>query len=227
LAFDDLLNMYPLLEGLLDSGKEWTLANIGGVDWPEDATAQLFYNTPGLAHLPTDVPLPAAKVGQTVQVGITALMPDFQGRFKAMWAVTSPSSPDFGDILFVEFCVSEFPFMEWMLAYEAKADLISESTDKEQEQPKVEKLSASFASRKRYVPQCRLPASMSPFMEWMLAYEAKADLISESQTQGVDVSFTDTRWMLQHGLMHLVLDPLGVPTIGQIGAPFSELCIFI
>jgi hypothetical protein len=199
LAFDDLLNMYPLLEGLLDSGKEWTLANIGGVDWPEDATAQLFYNTPGLAHLPTDVPLPAAKVGQTVQVGITALMPDFQGRFKAMWAVTSPSS-------------------SWRLAYEAKADLISESTDKEQEQPKVEKLSASFASRKRYVPQCRLPASMSPFMEWMLAYEAKADLISESQTQGVDVSFTDTRWMLQHGLMHLVLDPLGVPTIGQIGA---------
>merc|ERR1719259_1303856 len=55
-------------------------------------------------------------------------MPEIEGSWKAMWAVTSPSAgPEFGEVLFVEFDVSDFPFMDWMLADEAKADTISEA----------------------------------------------------------------------------------------------------
>eukprot|EP00931_Biecheleriopsis_adriatica_P115956 TRINITY_DN9168_c0_g1_i1.p1 TRINITY_DN9168_c0_g1~~TRINITY_DN9168_c0_g1_i1.p1 ORF type:complete len:383 (+),score=89.91 TRINITY_DN9168_c0_g1_i1:57-1205(+) len=95
---------------------EWTLANVGNVNWPEDACCQLVYNTPGFSQLPTKIELPdGVAPGMTVQVGVSMQMPEKEGCFKAMWAVTSHSTPDFGDVLFVEFKVSEFPFMDWML----------------------------------------------------------------------------------------------------------------
>jgi hypothetical protein len=110
------------IEGLQGELKtvEWTLANVGLVNWPDDAYCQLFYNTPGFAHLPGTIEIPnGVAPGMTVQVGITALMPEKEGQFKAMWAVVSPSTPDFGDILVVEFHVDEFPFMDWVLAEDA------------------------------------------------------------------------------------------------------------
>ncbi|CAE8709104.1 unnamed protein product [Polarella glacialis] len=148
-------NMPSGIEALQGETKtaEWTLANLGSVDWPDDAVARLIYNTPSFAHLPGEIALPVAKPGMTLVVGVTVLMPECEGRYKAMWAVTSSSVPDFGDILFVEFAVDDFPFMDWMLAEESKADTISETTQEEpQEQPEAEKLSAAFAAINHMVP---------------------------------------------------------------------------
>jgi len=115
----------PALQGELKH-VEWHLANVGKVAWPEDTVVTLFYNTPGFDHLPCKVEIPQVGAGMTVHVGIQALMPEKEGKWKAMWAVTSPSTPDFGEVLFVEFKVDDFPFMEWMLTDEAKADTVSD-----------------------------------------------------------------------------------------------------
>jgi len=95
---------------------EWMLANVGQVSWPKDVSASLIYNTPGFAHLPESIEVPAIEPGMTVFVDIEALMPEREGVWKAMWAVTSPTHPEFGDILYVEFKVCEFPFLDWALA---------------------------------------------------------------------------------------------------------------
>mmetsp|Transcript_42695 Transcript_42695/g.76801 ORF Transcript_42695/g.76801 Transcript_42695/m.76801 type:complete len:373 (-) Transcript_42695:36-1154(-) len=125
---------------------EWTLANFGAAPWPADAVAQLIYNSPGFAHLPGQIELPKVAPGMTAQLGVTALMPEMPGCWKAMWAVTSASMPDFGDILYVDFTVDDFPFMEWMLEESPQAETISEASETE------EKLSAAFAACKHLVP---------------------------------------------------------------------------
>merc|ERR1712048_1208433 len=107
-------------------GVEWTLANVGTTTWPADAVAELIYNTPGFAHLPGKIELPEVPPGMTAQVGVVALMPEMAGCWKAMWAVTSASVPDFGDILYVDFNVDDFPFMDWMLEDSVKAETLSE-----------------------------------------------------------------------------------------------------
>jgi hypothetical protein len=107
---------------------QWTLANVGAVAWPDDAHCELFYNTPGFAHLPGSVDVPkGVGPGMTVDVTIPIKLPEQEGRFQAMWAVASPSTPAFGEVLVVEFNVGEFPFMEWMVAEEAVADSVSEN----------------------------------------------------------------------------------------------------
>lgn len=105
---------------------EWLLANVGEVAWPEDATAALIYNTPGFG-VPGNFKIPSVAPGMTLHAGVTLLMPEREGQFKALWAITSASFPEFGEVLFVEFSVSEFPFMEWMLAEATKADSASDS----------------------------------------------------------------------------------------------------
>lgn len=115
---------------------EWMIANVGSVPWPEDVSAKLFYNTPGLAHVPTHVDIPALEPGMTAHVEIQVLMPESAGSWKAMWAVTSPTYPEFGNVLFSQFEVSEFPFMEWMLTEENKAESISDASEQGAE-PKV------------------------------------------------------------------------------------------
>jgi len=129
---------------------EWVVANTGKVPWPEDVTATLFYNTPGFAHLPGSIQIPALEPGMTAHVGITALMPEAQGNFKAMWAITSPMHPDFGDVLLVHFEVNEFPFMEWMLA-EANEDALLEIAS-EDEKPTKKELSVDVLMYKHHVP---------------------------------------------------------------------------
>lgn len=137
---------------------EWTLANIGHIAWPEDVTASLVYNTPGFMHLPGHFDIPALAPGMTVHAGVSVLMPEQEGQWKAMWAVTSPTHPEFGDILLAEFAVSDFPFMEWMLTDEAKADSVSEvsSQDCEKEEPQPEqrkkRLSVAIAFQQHIFP---------------------------------------------------------------------------
>ncbi|CAE7424445.1 SPCC736.13 [Symbiodinium natans] len=109
----------------------WTLANVGQADWPADACCRLFYNTPGFEHLPADIPIPGMKPGFTVDLEVQALMPEKEGCFRAMWAVTSPSVPDFGEVLAAEFHVSDFPFMDWMLAETESFSIISEEAKSE------------------------------------------------------------------------------------------------
>mmetsp|Transcript_50342 Transcript_50342/g.79761 ORF Transcript_50342/g.79761 Transcript_50342/m.79761 type:complete len:392 (+) Transcript_50342:99-1274(+) len=107
---------------------QWTLANAGGVDWPADVRCELFYNTPGFEHLPGNVDVPdGVGPGMTVEVNIPIIIPEQEGRFQAMWAVVSPSTPDFGDVLVADFNVGEFPFMEWMIADQNAADSVSDS----------------------------------------------------------------------------------------------------
>jgi len=145
------------IEGLQGEVKnvEWVLANMGSVTWPEDVKAHLIYNTPGFEHLPGHLELPALAPGMTVHAGVSALMPECEGSWKAMWAVTSPTHPEFGDILVVEFKVSDFPFMDWMLADEPKADSISEISSQsppEFAEPSKKKLSASVAMQRHELP---------------------------------------------------------------------------
>ena len=88
------------LEGLQGEVKtlHWTLANVSKVKWPADTCCRLFYNTPGFAKLPTDIDLPTeVPPGLTVDMEVQVLLPEQEGTFKAMWAVTSPSTPDFGE----------------------------------------------------------------------------------------------------------------------------------
>eukprot|EP00928_Gymnodinium_smaydae_P011955 TRINITY_DN14373_c0_g1_i1.p1 TRINITY_DN14373_c0_g1~~TRINITY_DN14373_c0_g1_i1.p1 ORF type:complete len:381 (+),score=85.23 TRINITY_DN14373_c0_g1_i1:89-1231(+) len=106
---------------------EWTLANIGSVSWPDDVSANLIFNTPGFEHLPGHVSIPALDAGMTAEVGITALMPERAGQWKAIWAVTSPTQPEFGELLIAEFSVGDFPFMDWMIANEPNVDTISDA----------------------------------------------------------------------------------------------------
>lgn len=116
------------VEGLQGEVKmmRWTLANISKVSWPKDACCQLFYNTPGFANLPCSIEMPEeVPAGMTVEVEVPVLLPEKEGHFKAMWAVTSPSVCDFGEVLIAEFQVSDFPFMEWMLAEEAEVGSFS------------------------------------------------------------------------------------------------------
>eukprot|EP00746_Dinoflagellata_sp_MGD_P165474 gnl/MRDRNA2_/MRDRNA2_94776_c0_seq1.p1 gnl/MRDRNA2_/MRDRNA2_94776_c0~~gnl/MRDRNA2_/MRDRNA2_94776_c0_seq1.p1 ORF type:complete len:374 (-),score=93.68 gnl/MRDRNA2_/MRDRNA2_94776_c0_seq1:248-1369(-) len=102
---------------------EWVVANIGSTAWPNDVTVTLFYNTPGLSHIPTVIDVPSGvAAGMTVQIGAAIIMPEKAGHFKAMWALTSPSSPEFGEILHAEFCVDDFPFMEWMAVEKSQAE---------------------------------------------------------------------------------------------------------
>mmetsp|Transcript_44152 Transcript_44152/g.133825 ORF Transcript_44152/g.133825 Transcript_44152/m.133825 type:complete len:389 (-) Transcript_44152:54-1220(-) len=126
---------------------EWLLANTGQVKWPEDASADLVYNTPGFLHLPGSIDLPALDPGATVHAGVSLLMPECEGQWKAIWAVTSPTHADFGELLVAEFHVSDFPFMEWMLADEAKADSVSDvaSSAPEKEEPPKKPLSVAVA----------------------------------------------------------------------------------
>ena len=52
----------------------------------------------GFAKLPTDIELPKElPPGLTVDMEVQVLLPEKEGTFKAMWAVTSPSVPDFGE----------------------------------------------------------------------------------------------------------------------------------
>jgi len=118
---------------------EWMLANVGHVPWPKDTKAVLIYNTPGFEHLPCEINLPAVRPGMTVHAGVTVLMPERQGLWKAMWAVTSPTHPEFGDVLLAEFKVSDFPFMDWMLADAATADCISEVSSLDAPEPAAKK----------------------------------------------------------------------------------------
>mmetsp|Transcript_78903 Transcript_78903/g.231591 ORF Transcript_78903/g.231591 Transcript_78903/m.231591 type:complete len:384 (-) Transcript_78903:322-1473(-) len=132
---------------------EWTLANVGLVPWPKDACCRLIYNTPGFDHLPPEICIPEdVAPGLTLQVGITALMPEMAGQFKAMWALSSPSSSEFGEVLFVEFNVGDFPFMEWMLADAASAesvsDAVSEAPQAEENASESLKLSAAHVLHK-------------------------------------------------------------------------------
>eukprot|EP00443_Scrippsiella_acuminata_P120097 CAMPEP_0115727248 /NCGR_PEP_ID=MMETSP0272-20121206/82322_1 /TAXON_ID=71861 /ORGANISM="Scrippsiella trochoidea, Strain CCMP3099" /LENGTH=387 /DNA_ID=CAMNT_0003170749 /DNA_START=24 /DNA_END=1186 /DNA_ORIENTATION=- len=136
---------------------EWVLANVGLVPWPEDVSAKLVYNTPGFEHLPGSLELPALAPGATVHAGISALMPERQGCWKAMWVVTSPSNPEFGEILVVEFKVGDFPFMDWMLADEPKADSISDVSSQAPAvevtaEPAKKKISASVAFQRHELP---------------------------------------------------------------------------
>ncbi|CAL1141154.1 unnamed protein product, partial [Cladocopium goreaui] len=88
------------VEGLQGEVKmmRWTLANISKVSWPKDACCQLFYNTPGFANLPCSIEMPEeVPAGMTVEVEVPVLLPEKEGQFKAMWAVTSPSLSDFGE----------------------------------------------------------------------------------------------------------------------------------
>jgi hypothetical protein len=126
---------------------EWVVANLGKVPWPEDTAVTLFYNTPGFAHLPTRMEIPALEPGMTANVQITALIPEVEGVFKAMWAVASPTNPDFGDILLAEFNVSDFPFMEWMLAEENHVDSASEASTQD-----VKTLSVEVAVQNHQLP---------------------------------------------------------------------------
>ena len=113
----------------------WTLANIGTTNWPVDACCRLFYNTPGFDFLPADIPIPQGVTPNlTIDVEIQALMPEKEGCFRAMWAVTSPSHPDFGEVLMAEFHVSDFPFMDWMVEEAESFTLVSEP---EQEAPQA------------------------------------------------------------------------------------------
>jgi len=116
---------------------EWVLANLGPVPWPEDTSAILFYNTPGFAHLPTNVEIPALEPGMTAHLEIQVLMPEAAGSWKAMWAVTSPSSPEFGEVLFSQFEVGDFPFMDWMLAEENKAESLSDASEQDVDKPQT------------------------------------------------------------------------------------------
>mmetsp|Transcript_20927 Transcript_20927/g.38869 ORF Transcript_20927/g.38869 Transcript_20927/m.38869 type:complete len:877 (+) Transcript_20927:131-2761(+) len=93
---------------------EWQLANVGAVAWPNDAVATLIYNSPSLKDLSALVEIPAIDPGMTIHVGVSVQMPEMPGHFKAMWAVHSPTHPDFGETLHAEFNVGDFPFMEWM-----------------------------------------------------------------------------------------------------------------
>lgn len=131
---------------------EWVVANIGKTPWPEDTRITLFYNTPGFAHLPTNLDLPALEPGMTADVQISVLIPEAAGEFKAMWAVTSPTHPDFGDVLLAQFDVSDFPFMEWMLAEENEADSVSEVSSQDVTEPTVPVLSAKVAAQQHHVP---------------------------------------------------------------------------
>lgn len=133
---------------------EWTLANVGHAAWPEDVTATLIYNTPGFLHLPTTIDLPALQAGMTVHAGVSVLMPESEGSWKAMWAVTSPSAgPEFGEVLFAEFDVSAFPFMDWMLADNAKADCISEVSSQDwvkEDSPNAAMATTNGTTKKRH-----------------------------------------------------------------------------
>lgn len=52
----------------------------------------------GFAKLPTDIELPKElPPGLTVDMEVQVLLPEKEGTFKAMWAVTSASVPDFGE----------------------------------------------------------------------------------------------------------------------------------
>lgn len=141
---DDCEDGLESLQGELKT-VEWTLANAGVVPWPDDTFCRLVYNTPGFEHLPAEVSVPKdVPPGQTLQVGITALMPEKPGHFKAMWALSSDSFPEFGEILFVEFNVGDFPFMEWMLAEAATADSVSDAvSEAPQAEEPTPKLSAA------------------------------------------------------------------------------------
>lgn len=134
---------------------EWMLANPGPVPWPEDVIATLIYNTPGFDHLPASVGVPAIAPGMTVHVGFGALMPEKEGLWKAIWAVASPSQPDFGDVLVAEFSVSDFPFVDWTLALEAKADTVSEASShlpEGEHRAAPKSLSAAFVSQNHVFP---------------------------------------------------------------------------
>lgn len=126
---------------------EWTLANAGSVPWPEDTTITLVYNTPGFEHLPCKIEVPALGPGMTVHAGVSALMPEQEGLWRAMWVLMSPTCPDFGEILLAEFAVSDFPFMDWMLAEEALVDSASDSPAQEEAAPRA-KLSMSIAMQR-------------------------------------------------------------------------------
>jgi len=134
---------------------EFVVANLGNVAWPEDATVTLFYNTPGFAHLPTNIQIPIVEPSMTAIVQISVLLPDIEGTFKAMWAVNSPTQPDFGDILLVEFDVSDFPFMDWMLVAENSADSEPEVASQDDLQGSVPSmLSVEVAEQKHCLSGC-------------------------------------------------------------------------
>jgi len=92
---------------------EFTLANVGEVPWPEDATVALFFNTPGFENLPTVVNVPqGVQPGQTVVVSIAMVIPETERHeLTAMWALGSASVADFGDVLTVTFDVDDFPVL--------------------------------------------------------------------------------------------------------------------
>mmetsp|Transcript_66297 Transcript_66297/g.115346 ORF Transcript_66297/g.115346 Transcript_66297/m.115346 type:complete len:387 (-) Transcript_66297:45-1205(-) len=142
---------------------EFVLANVGKVAWPEDATATLFYNTPGFAHLPTKVELPTLEPNMTAIAQLEILIPEQAGAFQAMWAVTSPTYPEFGDILTVHFKVDDFPFMDWMLADGMLCDTFSEpsSTSEIEQQSSTSKgeppvLSMAVAMQNHLMPSSGL-----------------------------------------------------------------------
>lgn len=131
---------------------EWVVANLGSCPWPDDVTVTLFYNTPGLNHLPQVIEVPSGvEPGLTVQIGSSIVMPEKAGNFKAMWALTSPSAPEFGEILQAEFKVDDFPFMEWM-TIETSQPGSSTDTGEPREQTPTLNLSMSVACQNNLLP---------------------------------------------------------------------------
>lgn len=129
---------------------EWVVANVGTATWPGDVTVTLFYNTPGFNHTPTLIEVPSGvEPGMTVQIGATIVMPEKAGHFKAMWALTSPSMPEFGEILHAEFQVDDFPFMEWMTGEKSQAEEPGSSSS---EEPVPQKLSMAVAVQNHLLP---------------------------------------------------------------------------
>jgi len=92
---------------------EFTLANVGEVPWPEDASIVLFFNTPGFENLPTSIDVPkGVQPGQTAVVSIAMVIPETERReLTAMWALQSASIPDFGDVVTLTFDVDDFPVL--------------------------------------------------------------------------------------------------------------------
>lgn len=92
---------------------EFTLANVGEVPWPEDATISLFFNTPGFDNIPTSIDVPkAVQPGETVVVSIVMVIPETERReLTAMWALHSATFPNFGDVVTASFDVDDFPVL--------------------------------------------------------------------------------------------------------------------
>eukprot|EP00929_Paragymnodinium_shiwhaense_P071214 TRINITY_DN36211_c0_g1_i1.p1 TRINITY_DN36211_c0_g1~~TRINITY_DN36211_c0_g1_i1.p1 ORF type:complete len:362 (-),score=85.52 TRINITY_DN36211_c0_g1_i1:277-1362(-) len=90
---------------------EFVVVNAGQVPWPEDTTLALIYNSYlGFRNVPCHVEVPkGVQPLQTVQVSLAMQLAERSGPLTAMWALQSPSVPDFGEVLVVNLQVDDFP----------------------------------------------------------------------------------------------------------------------